>query len=70
MRRFDDFVPWSVLTATGLFLLIVLTWWAVHDHINLPTVYTSWTTKECVKIEGCDCDCSTPPGRAHTVWVK
>lgn len=47
--------------------------WAFWDATGLPTVYQSYMTQECVKVElidGSPGDCSNLPDRYHRVWVE
>lgn len=47
--------------------------YAVWEYTGLPTVYESYATRECVKVEYVDGsmgDCSDLPKRYHHVWVK
>lgn len=47
--------------------------WALRDYANLPTVYLSYPTRECVRVEQADGklgDCSNLPDRYHYVWVE
>ena len=47
--------------------------WAFWDATGLPTVYQSYMTQECVRVEfidGSPGDCSNLPDRYHHVWVE
>ncbi|XAO36582.1 hypothetical protein PC1_032 [Pseudomonas phage PC1] len=47
--------------------------WAFWDATGLPTVYESYMTQECVRVElmdGTPGDCSNLPDRYHHVWVE
>lgn len=47
--------------------------WAFWDATGLPTVYQSYMTRECVRVEfidGSSGDCSNLPDRYHHVWVE
>lgn len=47
--------------------------WAFWDATSMPTVYQSYTTQECVRVElmdGTQGDCSDLPKRYHHVWVE
>lgn len=47
--------------------------WALWDYTGLPTVYKSYQTQECVRVEqmdGTPGDCSNLPDRYHHVWVQ
>lgn len=47
--------------------------YAVWEYTGLPTVYESYATRECVKVEYVDGslgDCSDLPKRYHHMWVQ
>ena len=48
--------------------------WSVRYATGLPTVYTSYKTRECVRVEfaeaGVSGDCSNLPARYHHEWVE
>ena len=44
---------------------------AIRDSFDLPTVYTSNSTGECVRVEGPgDLSCINLPSKYHRVWVR
>ena len=70
MRRSNTLIRLAVDVALTL-VIVAMAAWAAFDYLSMPTIYRSYTTRECVKVEGCDCDCdSVLPDRAHLVWVK
>lgn len=54
-------------------LLLAGVAWTFWDYTGLPTVYKSYQTQECVRVEqmgGTPGDCSNLPDRYHHVWVQ
>ena len=72
LTKLRDLGP--LLAAAGFIaLLLGGTLWAFWDATGLPTVYRSYLTRECVRVElidGSPGDCSDLPDRYHHVWVQ
>jgi len=72
LTRFRDLGPLiAPLGFTALLVVGVL--WAFWDATGLPTVYRSYLTGECVRVEfvdGSTGDCSDLPDRYRLVWVE
>ncbi len=48
-----------------------ITWIAVYALTEVPLVYRSWSTRECVRVEPASAgDCDNLPDRYRTIWVK
>lgn len=64
----------SRLAPLGLTLLLLAgVAGAFWDYTGLPTVYKSYLTQKCVRVEqmdGTSGDCSNLPDRYHQVWVE
>lgn len=64
----------SLIAPLGFTLLLLAgVAWAFWDYTGLPTVYKSYLTQECVRVEqidGTPGDCSNLPDRYHHVWVE
>lgn len=64
----------SLIAPLGFTLLLIAgVAWAFLDYTGLPTVYKSYLTRECVRVEqidGTPGDCSNLPDRYHHAWVE
>lgn len=62
--------PWPAVLIILVPLLLAL---AARSALNLPTVYQSHSTKECVRVVNADGSagrCDTLPERYHRVWTR
>ena len=56
---------------TGIFAVVVLFSWMMWMVFTAPVVYTSWTTRECVKVVPPEAGtCDDLPKRYERVWVR
>lgn len=59
---------WRLVGAALVAALI----WSFWQAINLPRVYKSWRTQQCVKVEDPEgrYDCGNLPAKYDMVWVE
>ena len=55
--------------ATMLVILAAVLWLIAVDLIGLPVVSRSWSTGECVRVDG-PASCAALPDRYHERWVR
>lgn len=64
----------SVLAGLGLAFILALFVNAVENAVNMPDVYVSYSTGECVKVlnyvEEDQYSCENLPSKYNQVWVK
>lgn len=65
----------NILSAIFFVASLILMSYVIMDYMNLPTVYTSNATGECVKVEFADgkitnCACLKSIPRYNAVWVE
>lgn len=64
----------SVLAGLGLAFILCLFMNAVENAVNMPDVYVSYSTGECVKVlnyvEEDQYSCENLPSKYNQVWVK
>ena len=66
-RKRDNNALVVIIMLTGLVSLGI----AVRATIDQPTVYQSWSTRECVRVEPASAgDCDSLPNGYHRVWVQ
>jgi len=62
------------LIAAGFLLFpIVAAGKVLIDYLDMPTVYESWSSRECVRVEAADgspMSCDDIPSKFHHVWVE
>ena len=70
MRSFLEFMSsFALMIGLGLFLLFIIV--LVVRVLDLPIVYKSWSTQECVKVEPESAGtCEDLPDEYLTVWVR
>ena len=54
--------------AVVLVIMAAAVWLVARDVSVLPDVYRSWSTGECVRVEG-PASCGALPDRYHQIWV-
>lgn len=65
----------DILSAIFFVASLIFMFFMITDYMNLPTVYTSNSTGDCVKVEFADgtitnCNCLKDIPRYNAVWVK
>ena len=61
----------GVVTLIGLSLWLLFLWFVCERFLDIPLVYKSWSTQECVKLEPESAGtCEDLPDEYQIVWVR
>ena len=62
----------AILSAVAVAAIALLFAWCITVWADMPLVYKSWSTQECVKVEdpAGKYSCDNLPGRYELVWAK
>lgn len=72
LRKLAEWMPQIIAAGFVLFMIVALGK-ALIDYLDMPTVYESWTDRECVRVEAADgtpMSCDDLPTKFHHVWVE
>ena len=67
MKFLNEVARFLLFMAVGA----VLAWFVIYELAEVPLVYRSWSTRECVGVDPAEAgDCDNLPERYQTIWVK
>lgn len=72
LRKSAEWMP-QLIAAGFVLLMVVALGKVLIDYLDMPTVYESWSSRECVRVEAADgspMSCDALPSKFHHVWVE